>query len=198
MFLNPLMLAGLGGAVLPLVLHLLNRARYRTVDWGAMMFLPGAHGRQQQSNRLKQLLLLILRMALIALLAIALARPVVGSTWAAMGTDPHCCCVILLDNSASMAFDEGGGPRIDAARRAALAVLATLQRGDEVDLLTLADAPDSSNEATPPTGCWSSFAIDRHRAGTTSTPLSPVPGERARGSDPRATPNRPPSIRNLL
>src|SRR5437764_6351179 len=35
MFFNPLMLVGLGAAVLPLVLHLLSRARYRQVEWGA-------------------------------------------------------------------------------------------------------------------------------------------------------------------
>jgi hypothetical protein len=149
MFLNPLMLAGLGGAVLPLVVHLLNRARYRTMDWGAMMFLPGAQGRQEQSNRLKQILLLILRMAIVATLAVALARPVVGAGWAAVGSDPHCCAVILLDTSASMAYDDGGATRMDAARRAALAVLAGLQRGDEVDLVTLGDDRDAG-DAPPP------------------------------------------------
>jgi hypothetical protein len=148
MFLNPLMLAGLGGAVLPVVVHLLNRARYRTMDWGAMMFLPGAEGRQEQSNRIKQILLLILRMAIVATLAVALARPVVGAGWAAVGSDPHCCAVILLDTSASMTYDDGGGPRIDAARRAALAVLSGLQRGDEVDLVTLGDDRDAGD--TPP------------------------------------------------
>ena len=51
MFLNAIMLAGIGGAVLPLVLHLMNRARYRTVEWGAMMFLRGDGARQQQARR---------------------------------------------------------------------------------------------------------------------------------------------------
>src|SRR4051794_14085212 len=37
MFLNAIMLAGVGAAVMPIVLHLLARARYRTVDWGAML-----------------------------------------------------------------------------------------------------------------------------------------------------------------
>jgi Aerotolerance regulator N-terminal/von Willebrand factor type A domain len=147
-FLNPIMLAGIGGAVLPLVLHLLNRARYRTMDWGAMMFLPTVEGRQERSTRLKQLLLLLMRMAIVTLLAVALARPVVGSNWTAMGADPHCCAVILVDTSASMAYDDGGGPRIDAARRAALAVLAGLARGDEINLLTLGDERDATD--TPP------------------------------------------------
>src|SRR5437763_1425193 len=53
MFLNPTMLAGIGGASLPLVLHLLARARYRTVDWGAMMFLEARDPRAAASARLK-------------------------------------------------------------------------------------------------------------------------------------------------
>ena len=49
-FINALMLAGIAGAAVPLVLHLLSRARYRTVDWGAMMFLESADSRQRQSD----------------------------------------------------------------------------------------------------------------------------------------------------
>ena len=57
MFQNPLLLIGVGAAVVPLVLHLLSRARYRDVDWGAMMFLQGADARQRQSSRISQFLL---------------------------------------------------------------------------------------------------------------------------------------------
>ena len=48
MFLNVTMLAGIAGALLPLVVHLLSRSRYRTVDWGAMIFLQGAEARVLQ------------------------------------------------------------------------------------------------------------------------------------------------------
>ena len=77
MFLNPIMLVGVAAAVVPLVLHLLSRARYRDVEWGAMMFLDGADGPRRQSARFTQILLLLLRSAVIALLAMALARPLV-------------------------------------------------------------------------------------------------------------------------
>src|SRR3954463_5151269 len=82
MFLNVLMLMGVGAAVIPLVLHLLSRSRYRNVDWGAMMFLEGVDVRQRQSTRLSQWLLMAVRAALVALLAVALARPVVRRDWA--------------------------------------------------------------------------------------------------------------------
>ena len=57
MFLNVTMLAGLAGALVPLLVHLLSRARYRTVDWGATMFLEGVDVRQSASTRLKQFML---------------------------------------------------------------------------------------------------------------------------------------------
>ena len=75
-FSNTALLIGLAGAVIPLVLHLLSRTRYQTVDWGAMVFLQGLEGRQQYSARLNQVLLLAARMTMVGLIAFALAQPV--------------------------------------------------------------------------------------------------------------------------
>lgn len=75
-FSNTVLLIGLAGAVVPLVLHLLSRARYQSVDWGAMLFLEGLDARQQYSGKINQVLLLLIRMAVVALLAVALAEPV--------------------------------------------------------------------------------------------------------------------------
>jgi len=58
-------------ALLPLVLHLLSRSRYRTVEWGAMMFLDGGDARVMQSARIKQWVILLMRMGLVAALAMA-------------------------------------------------------------------------------------------------------------------------------
>lgn len=75
-FSNTILLFGLAGAVVPLVLHLLSRARYQSVEWGAMLFLDGTESRQQHNARLSQFMLLAVRMAMVGLLAIALAGPV--------------------------------------------------------------------------------------------------------------------------
>ena len=75
-FSNTVLLIGLAGAVVPLVLHLLSRARYQSVDWGAMLFLEGMEAREQYSGRINQFLLVLIRMALVAMVAIALAEPV--------------------------------------------------------------------------------------------------------------------------
>jgi hypothetical protein len=135
MFQNVLMLMGLGAAVVPLVLHLLSRARYRTVDWGAMMFLRGADARQRQSTRFSQILLVSVRMALIALLAVALAKPVVRGSWIGAAQPGPVTTAIVLDCSASMAFEENGRSRFELARGAARQVLAGLRRGDRAILV---------------------------------------------------------------
>jgi hypothetical protein len=75
-FSNAALLIGVAGAVVPLVLHLLSRARYQSVDWGAMLFLEGLEARQQYSGRINQILLVAIRMAVVALLAVALAEPI--------------------------------------------------------------------------------------------------------------------------
>ena len=106
MFLNVLMLMGLGAAVVPLVLHLLSRARYRTVDWGAMMFLRDADARQRQSTRFNQFLLVSARMAVIALLAVALAKPVVRGAWFGQAQPGRLTAAIVLD------YAENGRRRI--------------------------------------------------------------------------------------
>src|SRR5688572_16722885 len=105
------MLAGIAGALVPLVLHLLSRSRYRTVDWGAMLFLEAAEARVMQAARVKQFVILLLRMLTVALLAMALAQPVMRGRWGGLARDAQVNAVIVLDCSASMGFDENGKSR---------------------------------------------------------------------------------------
>src|SRR3954463_11724681 len=132
-FQSPLMLLGVGAAVLPLVLHLLSRSRYKTVDWGGMLFLamPG-DARQRRSARMHRWVLMLIRMAIIATLAVALARPSLPGRWgAAAGPEGNrLAAAIILDCSGSMAFDENGVARMDLARGAARQVLEALRPGD--------------------------------------------------------------------
>ena len=137
MFLNPLMLVGVGAAVVPFVLHLLSRARYRDVDWGAMMFLQGADVRRNQSARFTQILLLFMRSAAIALLAVALARPVIRGKWVGQESETKMTAVLLLDCSASMGFDENGRTRFQMAQSAARQIIRGLRQGDRVALILM-------------------------------------------------------------
>jgi len=150
MLLHPLMLAWIAGAAVPLVVHLLSRSTYRAVPWGAMMFLTGIDAGPQRSAQLKQWSLLLLRMAMVGLLAVALARPVIASRYAwvptaGLTTGGPAAVVIILDDSASMGYEANGKTRLDEARQVTLQILSSLKRGDEAALLLA-----GSHEYQPP------------------------------------------------
>lgn len=106
-FLQPWMLWGLGLAAVPVVIHLLNRRRHQTVRWAAMEFLRAAFRKNQRRLRFENLLLLLIRTALIVLLVFALARPFLsGGVASALGTGAV-NYTVLLDNSYSMGRNEG-------------------------------------------------------------------------------------------
>lgn len=74
-FLSAGMLAGLALVALPVLLHLLNRGRTQTVQWGAMEFLMRSIALRSKRIRFEEAMLLALRCLLLVLLALAMARP---------------------------------------------------------------------------------------------------------------------------
>ena len=138
-FHNPILLIGLSAAVIPLVLHLLSRARFCNVDWGAMMFLGRPEVHQRQSTKLKQWTLLGLRMATISLLAMALARPAVRGRPPQGPRPSRAAAVVLFDRSASMALNDNGRARLEMAREAVLQILPGLNKGDDLWLVPMGD-----------------------------------------------------------
>ncbi|MFO1066253.1 MAG: BatA domain-containing protein [Pirellulales bacterium] len=99
-FLNFILLGGSAAMFAPLIIHLLNRSRFRTVDWGAMHLLESALKINSRRIQWRALLLLMLRMLIPALLALCLARPVL-TAWRTAGTGPS-SVVLVIDNSLSM------------------------------------------------------------------------------------------------
>src|SRR5579871_1243937 len=59
---------------IPIIIHLLNRRRFRTVTWAAMEFLLRAMKKNRRRLRFEQWLLLLTRCLLIFLLGMALAQ----------------------------------------------------------------------------------------------------------------------------
>src|SRR5437868_12897295 len=109
-FLQPLLLVGLPLAALPIIIHLINQRRYQTINWAAMMFLLAANRMSRGYARLRQWLILAFRMAVIAALVFAVARPL-ASGWVglAAGGKPD-TTIILLDRSPSMQESAIGSP----------------------------------------------------------------------------------------
>ncbi|MFT3786768.1 MAG: BatA domain-containing protein [Tepidisphaeraceae bacterium] len=75
MFLNPFLLLGLAGVALPIAIHLLTRRPPKPVRWAAMRFLKVGVERHRKRLRTEDLLLLLLRCAIVVLLALALRGP---------------------------------------------------------------------------------------------------------------------------
>ena len=70
-FLQPLLLIGLPLALLPLIIHLIHRHRHRTVEWAAMLFLIDARKMNKGMARLRQILILAMRVVAVAMLIFA-------------------------------------------------------------------------------------------------------------------------------
>ena len=100
-FLNALLAFGATAFAVPLVIHLLNRSKYLTIDWGAMQFLDSSVKVNSRRVQWKQLLLLLIRCLIPVLLALAMARPLLESWKDTSGSTPM-SLAILLDDSLSM------------------------------------------------------------------------------------------------
>ncbi len=103
-FINIAMLAGLASVILPVLAHLLSKRRYDVVQWGAMQFLQLGQ-RTRRRIRFQDLLLLLLRMALLGCLVLALARPYgQGRVFAKLGKAVSRDVVFVIDGSGSMGW----------------------------------------------------------------------------------------------
>jgi hypothetical protein len=144
-------IAGLVAAAAPLVIHLLNRRRFRELDWAAMDFLLEASSRSRSLLELRDLLLLALRTAAVALFGLAIARPFLASrAGAAAGSGPvH--AVLVVDNSLSMGRERlGGTTLLDDARTRAKEFIDRCPVGSRVSVLPLC-------------GPAGSYSFDAHR-----------------------------------
>jgi hypothetical protein len=132
-FLNPWLLLGLLGTSVPLVIHLLSRRTARRQEFSTLEFLRDLERRSMRRLRVRQLLLLVLRMALVAMVALAMARPTLTG-WASGSGHGSTSAVVLLDSSFSMRGDTPTGNLFEEARERAGEIVATFQDGDEVIL----------------------------------------------------------------
>ena len=107
-FLAQPLLWGLFAAAVPVIIHLLNRRRFRIVDWAATNFLLKAARESRGKKKLKHLVILACRALAIAALFFAVARPLVGG-FLGSGSGSVGTVVLVLDRSASMETKPGSG-----------------------------------------------------------------------------------------
>jgi Aerotolerance regulator N-terminal len=137
-FLSPLLIWGALLGAIPLIIHLLNRRRFRRVEWAPMHYLRLTIQRNRKRIQLEQLLLLLLRIMLPILLFFFLARPIVNPTgleqW--LGTGGRSSQVVLIDDSMSMGYTAGEAPAFQRALQAAAGLMASIRPQDHCTLVT--------------------------------------------------------------
>ena len=148
-FLNPILLAvGLACVAAPIIIHILMRRKRQPIAWGAMQFLLQAYQQQRRRLRLEQVLLLAARCLIIALLALALGKPVIGAIREGFAS-PSRTLYVVLDNGLTQqiavpgaAVSATGDASSSFAMAKARAIEAInqldMQRGDQAGLIVAA------------------------------------------------------------
>ena len=121
-FLSPLFLIGAIAAAVPILLHLFHRKTEVVIDFPAVSLLKRAPVQQHRRRKLRELLLLALRVTALLLLALSFARPYLAGA-AAPNSTP--LTVIAVDTSMSMTAPGQMDRARDAAARAASAAPAS-------------------------------------------------------------------------
>jgi len=143
LFTSPMFLWGLAAAPVPLLLHLINRTRAKKVPFTALQFIEQSLAQQSIKYKLRELILLLLRIALLVLVALLLARPLVRSRFFSFTQKIQSTAVLVLDDTLSMSYREGERTLWDRARGEALKYLDTLVDGSRVAFHPMSDDPNA-------------------------------------------------------
>jgi hypothetical protein len=148
------LLAAACAASIPIVIHLLNRRRFRVVTWAAMRFLLAAQKKNTRRMRLEQIILLAVRTLIVLLLVLAMVggsrEEWVDNLWKnifpqaagrSLGGGRRTHKILVLDGSFSMALKEGDTTCFDKARAAAAEILESSPSGDGFSVVLMAAPP---------------------------------------------------------
>jgi hypothetical protein len=140
-------LAGLAAALIPVVIHLSRSRRTKKMRFSTTRFFTEQFLRSYRMSRIREVLLLLCRMALFALLGFAVAQPLLSSpATGAFRPQGSRGVVLLLDDSASMGYIEDGKTLFDRARDAAKKVVESLRPGDSASVVLAGRRADGPRE----------------------------------------------------
>lgn len=145
-FLFPSLIALSAIALVPILIHLLNRRRYKRVAWAAMHFLRSALREEARRIQYKDFILMALRALACILLALAIARPV--TRLLADSSVGNRGVVFIIDSSASMHLSTGVNSLMDTAKREAISILREMPPDT---LIALVDAARPATVVIPRT-----------------------------------------------
>lgn len=148
---HPALLWGLLFVAVPVLIHLALRPRPRRLSFPALVLMHAVLLSGERASRVRSILLLLLRVALLACAALLLAAPTCAPTAGGLRGSGPVACVIILDNSLSMTYRprfDDPTTLLDRAREQALAFLETAQSWPARS--ELAVLRTSATDETPP------------------------------------------------
>ncbi|RKY99330.1 MAG: hypothetical protein DRQ13_02500 [Ignavibacteriae bacterium] len=148
-FLNPAVLFGLLAASIPVLIHLLNLRKLKKIEFSTLRFLKELKKNKIRRIKLKQWLLLALRVMIILMLVTAFARPTlegisIGGTTSAAKTT----ALFILDDTFSMSVVDQDGSYFNQAKQTIKNLLTQFEEGDEAALILVSSQPDEINLST--------------------------------------------------
>jgi von Willebrand factor type A domain/Aerotolerance regulator N-terminal/CARDB len=136
----PMLQFGIAATALPILIHLLNRRKYREMRWAAMRFLVAAMRKNQRRVKIEQWVLLAIRTLVILAAVLAMAKPLVESLGAIV-LPGRTHRVLVLDGSLSMAYRPSDKTRFEQAKALASQLVRDSRQGDVVSIVLMADPP---------------------------------------------------------
>ncbi|HDL00822.1 MAG TPA: VWA domain-containing protein [candidate division Zixibacteria bacterium] len=134
-FLNTSILFAAAAALVPLIIHLFSKRKVTVVEFSSVRHLKAMQKRQVRKLKIRQLLLLLLRMLIIFVAVLAFARPTTES--GSIGSHASVSAVILFDNSASMNRYVTNGQLFDIAKKRTEQLLDSFEESDQILLIPL-------------------------------------------------------------
>lgn len=169
-FVAPFILVGLAALAIPVLIHLIQREKKRVVEFPSLMFLRRIPYQSVRRRRIRNWMLLLMRLAALALIVAAFARPFFRRpTLAAAAQNGAREAVILLDTSYSMDY----GSRWSRAQAAARNAVNSLAAGDRGSLILFSSGAELSVRSTADKGRLQS-AVSSAAAGPGTTRFAPA------------------------
>ena len=127
-FLQPWLLAALPLVTLPVIIHLINQRRFQTIPWAAMMFLLAAQRMARGYSRLRQWLIMLFRVLVVAGLIMAVSRPLASGWLGLVAGGKADTTIVLLDRSPSMQEQAAGSgqSKLDTGKAQLVQILSML------------------------------------------------------------------------
>jgi hypothetical protein len=135
-FLNPKILFALSAVIIPVLIHLFNLKKIRKIEFSTLMFLKEIQKSKLKRIRIKQLILLFIRILAIVSIVLAFANPVLEGYYGINQGNVRKTGIIILDDSYSMDIKNDDGSSFDISKKYINDMLSNFSPNDNLIFLT--------------------------------------------------------------